>query len=47
MYFVDGLGIDWMLINSEIEKWSLDEKWPRYMKSNLGIKTINAMRREL
>ncbi len=46
LYLVDGLGNEWILINSEIEKWGLDTKWPRYMKSNLGIKTINRMRRE-
>ena len=45
LYFVNSFGEDCCLITSEIKAYGLDKKWPRYMKTNLGIKTINKMRR--
>jgi len=47
LWFVDGLGNTHLLVTSEIERWGLDKRWPRYMRTNLGIKTINQLRRAL
>jgi len=45
LYFVDGLGEEWMLVESEIYKFGLDKKFPWYLKNNWGIKRINQFRR--
>lgn len=44
LWFVDGLGKAHLLIISEIRRFGLDARWPRYMRSNLGIRTINQLR---
>jgi len=45
LWFVDGLGNGHLLITSEIYKFKLNNKFERYIKTNLGIKTINRIYR--
>jgi hypothetical protein len=46
LWFVDGTGMDYFFVESEIRAAGLDVDWPEYMKHDFGIKRINEMRRE-
>jgi hypothetical protein len=47
LWYVDGLGRDYMFLGREIQLLELDKKFPDYIKRNLGIKKINHLRQEL
>ena len=44
LWFIDGLGEPYYLVESEIYKFGMDKKYPWYLKSNWGIKRINQTR---
>ena len=45
LYFVDGLGESYWLVDPEIRAAGLDKRWPAYTRHDYGIRRINHWRR--